>query len=66
MQFSPKATRFIIEAIEFYQKDHEARLQATDISEDEVADIANDHQYYEVLKGELQQHYDELFKKSTD
>ena len=44
MYLSPKAIRFIIEALEHYQTSHER------LTEDEVADLTNDSQYLEAIK----------------
>lgn len=63
MQLSPKAIRFIIEAIEFYQKDQEMRLQDPKTSEDDASDIGNDHQYLEQIKTDLKTYHDELIGK---
>ncbi len=45
MQLSPKAIRFIIEAIEHYQTYHEERLQDERLTEEESADLTNDYHY---------------------
>ena len=63
MQLSPKAIRFIIEAIEFYQKHQEMRLQAPNISEEEAADLANDNRYLESIKGDLKRQHEDLLGK---
>ena len=60
MQLSPKAIRFIIESIEHYQAYHEERLQDEHLTEEEAADLTNDHQYLEALKTDLKQYQDEL------
>ena len=65
MQLSPKAIRFIIEALEHYQIHHEERLQDKHVTEEEAADLTNDHQYLEALKTTLQQYYDELMSKRS-
>jgi hypothetical protein len=58
MQLSPKAIRFIIEALEYYRTHHEARLQDKHVTEEEAADLTNNYQYLEALKTTLQQCYD--------
>ena len=45
MNLSPKATRFIIEALEHYQTAHEERLRNERLTEDEIANLTNDCQY---------------------
>ncbi len=60
MQLSPKATRFIIEAIEYYQASHEAQLQDPSLPEEESAELANDHQYLEAIKTDLKKYHEEL------
>ena len=45
MKFSLKALRFVIEAVEHYQKYHGERLKQQGLSEDEVSDLVNDRQY---------------------
>lgn len=63
MQLSPKAIRFIIEAIEFYQKHQEMRLQAPNIAEEDAADLANDNRYLESIKSDLKRHHEDLIGK---
>jgi hypothetical protein len=65
MQLSPKATRFIIEAIEHYQASHEARLQDPSLPEEESAELANDYQYLEAVKTDLKKHHEELLSTCT-
>jgi hypothetical protein len=65
MQLSPKAIRFIIEAVEHYQVYHEERLQNEHLTEEEAADLTNDHQYLEALKTDLKQYQDELGRKGS-
>ena len=63
MQLSPKAIRFIIEAIEHYQTYHEERLQDERLTEEESADLTNDYHYLEAIKTDLKKHHDELTSK---
>jgi hypothetical protein len=65
MQLSPKALRFLIEAVEHYQTDHEERLRDQHLTEEEGADLTNDHEYLEALKTTLQQYHDELMSKGS-
>jgi hypothetical protein len=45
MQLSPKAIRFIIEALEHYQTYHEERLRDENLTEEGPAEPVNDRQY---------------------
>ena len=63
MHLSPKAIRFIIEALEHYQISHEARLQDERLTVDEVADLTNDYQYLEAIKTDLKKYHRELLHK---
>ena len=60
MQLSPKAVRFIIEAVEHYQTYHEERLREEHLTEEDAADLTNDHQYLEALKTALHHYHGEL------
>ncbi len=63
LQLSPKAIRFIIEAIEYYQTYHEAQLRGESVTEDEAADLTNDYQYLEAIKTDLKKYHEELTHK---
>ena len=63
MNLSPKALRFIIEALEHYQTSHEERLCDGSLTEDEVADLTNDYQYLEAIKTDLKKYHGELLHK---
>ncbi|MBI4641903.1 MAG: hypothetical protein HY731_14535 [Candidatus Tectomicrobia bacterium] len=63
MQLSPKAIRFIIEAIEHYQAYHEERLRDESLPEEEAADLTNDYQYLEAIKTDLKKYHDEFMSK---
>jgi len=63
MHLSPKAIRFIIEALEHYQTSHEERLRDERLTEDEVADLTNDDQYLEAIKTDLKKYHGELLHK---
>ena len=63
MKLSLKATRFVIAALEHYQKYHDQRLQEGTLSEDEVSDLMNDRQYLEAIKEECEKHRDELMRR---
>jgi len=60
MQLSPKAIRFLIEAIEHYQTYQQERLQDERLTEEESADLTNDYQYFEAIKTDLKKYHDEL------
>jgi hypothetical protein len=65
MQLSPKAIRFIIEALEHYQTHHEERLRDEHVTEEDAADLTNDYQYLEALKTDLKQYHDGLMCKGS-
>jgi hypothetical protein len=65
MQLSPKAIRFIIEALDHYRTHHGGRLREEQVTEEEAADLTNDHQYLEAPKTTLQQYHDELMCKGS-
>jgi hypothetical protein len=60
MKFSLKAVRFVIEALEHYQKHHDEQMQKEGLSEDEVSDLANDREYLEAIKQDMEKYRDEL------
>ena len=63
MNLSPKALRFIIEVLEHYQTSHKERLHDERLTEDEIADLANDYQYLEAIKTDLKKYHGELLHK---
>jgi hypothetical protein len=63
MQLSPKAIRFIIEAIEHYQTYHAEQLQDDRLTEEESADLTNDYHYLEAIKTDLKKYHNELTSK---
>jgi hypothetical protein len=65
MQLSPKAIRFLIEALEYYQTHYGERLRDEHVTDEEAADLTNDHQYLEALKTDLKQYHDELMCKGS-
>ncbi len=54
MDLSPKATRFIIEALDYRIKAYQDRLEAEELDEDEASDIINDSAFLEALCSELE------------
>lgn len=53
MELSPKAVRFIIEALEYRIKAYEESLDIGDVDSDEAPDIANDTMYLEAIRDDL-------------
>ena len=53
MELSPKAIRFLIEALKHYEQDYDRRLEEEDLSDDEMADLANDRRYLLALEQDL-------------
>lgn len=60
MKLSLKAVRFVIEALENYQKDHDRRLADEELSEDAVSDLTNDRLYLEAIKKDFEAYRDQL------
>jgi hypothetical protein len=63
MKFSPKAIRFIIEAIDHYLNYHQIQIQNGRLSEDEKSDLINDLYYLEAIKGDLKAHNTQLLSQ---
>ena len=63
MKLSLKATRFVIEALQHYQKHHDQRLQQERLSEEEVSDLVNDRQYLEAIQQEFEKYQDQLLQQ---
>ncbi|PSB28923.1 hypothetical protein [Chlorogloea sp. CCALA 695] len=53
MNLSPKAIRFIIEALDYRLEAYQERLKANALDEDEASDITNDALFLESLRQEL-------------
>jgi len=62
MDFSPKAIRFLLEALKLYGERLDCSLEDEDVSDDELSDIANDRQYLAALEQSLQSQHDDLLK----
>lgn len=60
MKLSLKAIRFVIEALEHYQEDHDQRLAKEGLSEDDVSDLVNDRHYLEAIQKDFEKYRDEL------
>ena len=50
MTLSPKAVRFVVEALDFYVQDQDQRLRQAGASDDQLADWENDRQFIEAVK----------------
>ncbi|WP_414526617.1 hypothetical protein [Nodularia chucula] len=53
MNLSPKAVRFLVEALEFRIAAYQVQLDKQDLSEDEASEITNDMMFLESLLQEL-------------
>ena len=60
MKLSLKAVRFVIEALDHYQKFHDHQLAQDGLSEDDVSDLENDRHFLQAIKKDLQNYQDEL------
>ena len=52
MTLSPKALRFMVEALDYYLHDHDQQLQRAGESDDDRADWENDRQFVEAIRQE--------------
>ena len=50
MTLSPKAIRFVVEALEYYVRDQDQWLRRSGASEDQLSDWENDRQFIEAVK----------------
>jgi hypothetical protein len=53
MDLSPKALRFIIEALDYRIQAYQVQLESNTLDEDMASDIGNDAMYLETLHQEL-------------
>jgi len=53
MNLSPKAVRFLVEALEFRMAAYQVQLDEQDLSEDEASELTNDMMFLESLLQEL-------------
>jgi hypothetical protein len=60
MKLSLKAVRFVIEALEHFERFHDRRLAEPGLSEDDLSDLANDREYLEEIKKDFEKYEDEL------
>jgi len=64
MNLSPKAIRFVIEALEYRIKAYQERLNVEEIDEDEASDITNDTAFIEEIRSELEKTLEKLVKSN--
>lgn len=62
MELSPKAIRFLIDALQEYEANLERRLEKTGADEGDAADLMNDRLYVSALRQDLQSQHEELLK----
>jgi hypothetical protein len=55
MNLSPKAVRFLVEALEFRIAAYQAQLDASDLDEDDASELTNDMMFLEALLQELKE-----------
>jgi hypothetical protein len=53
VELSPKAIRFIIEALDYRINAYRERLKLENLDEDEISDITNDFMFLEALREEM-------------
>ena len=53
VNLSPKAMRFVVEALEYRIAAYQTQLEQPDLSDDQVADLMNDLLFLEALLQEL-------------
>jgi hypothetical protein len=53
VNFSPKAIRFIVEALEYRIEAYEKELETENLNDDEASDMTNDMMFLESLSQEL-------------
>jgi hypothetical protein len=62
MELSPKAIRYLLEALQYYRGHLDRRLEEESLSDDDLADLANDRQYLAALAQDLQHKHEDLLK----
>jgi len=65
MELSPKASRYIIDALQHYRDHLDRRLEDQDLPEDESADIGNDREYVAALAHDFQVHHADLLRSGV-
>lgn len=63
MKLSLKAVRFVIEALEHYQKYHDEQLATEGLSDDDASDLANDRLYLEAIKKDFEKYRDQFMEQ---
>lgn len=62
MDVSLKALRFLIEAVRHYEEHLGRRSEQEGLSDDDLAELANDRQYLVALAQDLHSHHEDLLK----
>ncbi len=62
MKLSLKAVRFVIEALENYQKDHDRRLADDGLADDDISDLTNDRLYLDEIKKDFEVYHNQLVR----
>jgi hypothetical protein len=62
MDLSPKAVRFVIAALEHYERYHDERLHEEGLSDDDASDLVNDRQYLDAVKQSFQEYHAALLR----
>ncbi len=55
MNFSAKATRLVLEALDHYVEFLERRIETEELSEDELSDLTNDQAYLQSIVDDLKE-----------
>lgn len=63
MRLSLKATRFVIAALEHYQRFHDQQLGEKGLSDDQLSDLINDREYLQAIKTDFTKHHEELLRQ---
>ena len=63
MNLSLKATRFVIEALQYYRKYHDRRLEQNGLSEDTLSDLENDRLYLDAIQHDFEKYQDQLMQQ---
>lgn len=65
MDLSPKAIRYLLEALQHYRVHLNRRLEEESLSDDDLADLVNDRQYLAALAQDLQNKHEDMVKGSV-
>lgn len=66
MELSAKATRYVIDALEHYERHYVNLLQNEELTEDEISDLVNDKQYLSTIRQSLQECQNQSSAQSHD